>query len=344
MHFMRIKILIFILLITSVFSNSESVNKKLKFSKLNNNILKEYSESTHDKLDVHIKNLAVVRKVDTKQHKEVQNYLISQFDKEFWDVELDTFEELTPNGLKTFTNIIVDSKVGDGRTTSHQHSQTMIIAAHYDSKIIPGKSFKAAIDSAVPCALMIDLAMKMQDSGVLMESQRRLKLIFFDGEEAFKEWTKTDSLYGSRHLADQLSLKQLVKEETGEVKPFYESVDIFVLLDLIGSPSPVFYYFYEKTLDQFKHLCEIEEKMQSKRLISYKATKYFQDRHLTHEVQDDHIPFLPYNIPVLHLIPIPFPSVWHTEKDTIENLDETVIEDLSKIFKVFVASYLKYKE
>ena len=28
-----------------------------------------------------------------------------------------------------------------------------------------------------------------------------LQLIFFDGEEAFVEWTATDSIYGSRHLA-----------------------------------------------------------------------------------------------------------------------------------------------
>ena len=26
-------------------------------------------------------------------------------------------------------------------------------------------------------------------------------MVFFDGEEAFKEWTETDSLYGARHLA-----------------------------------------------------------------------------------------------------------------------------------------------
>lgn len=28
-----------------------------------------------------------------------------------------------------------------------------------------------------------------------------LELLFFDGEEAFNEWTDTDSLYGSRQLA-----------------------------------------------------------------------------------------------------------------------------------------------
>lgn len=29
-------------------------------------------------------------------------------------------------------------------------------------------------------------------------------MMFFDGEEAYKEWTETDSLYGSRHLAKKL--------------------------------------------------------------------------------------------------------------------------------------------
>jgi len=31
-----------------------------------------------------------------------------------------------------------------------------------------------------------------------------LQLIFFDGEEAFVDWTDTDSLYGARHLAAQM--------------------------------------------------------------------------------------------------------------------------------------------
>lgn len=30
-------------------------------------------------------------------------------------------------------------------------------------------------------------------------------MVFFDGEEAFEQWTKTDSLYGARHLAQNWS-------------------------------------------------------------------------------------------------------------------------------------------
>lgn len=29
-------------------------------------------------------------------------------------------------------------------------------------------------------------------------------MVFFDGEEAFVEWTNSDSLYGSRHLASRM--------------------------------------------------------------------------------------------------------------------------------------------
>ena len=34
-----------------------------------------------------------------------------------------------------------------------------------------------------------------------------LQIILFDGEEAFHEWTETDSLYGSRHLANVMNQK-----------------------------------------------------------------------------------------------------------------------------------------
>lgn len=49
-----------------------------------------------------------------------------------------------------------------------------------------------------------------------------LQMVFFDGEEAFKEWSKTDSLYGSRHLAWQWENTQddfMLQDETSSVLP-----------------------------------------------------------------------------------------------------------------------------
>lgn len=73
------------------------------------------------------------------------------------------------------------------------------------------RQFVGATDSAMPCALMLDLAEVLDpllnsrlerlendledDEDV---SETTLQLVFFDGEEAFKDWTDTDSIYGAR--------------------------------------------------------------------------------------------------------------------------------------------------
>ena len=43
----------------------------------------------------------------------------------------------------------------------------------------------------------------------MMCMQKTLQLIFFDGEEAFAEWSDDDSLYGSRHLAELMNSQPL---------------------------------------------------------------------------------------------------------------------------------------
>ena len=45
----------------------------------------------------------------------------------------------------------------------------------------------------------VHVSMCLQDDDV------SLQLVFFDGEEAFVEWTATDSIYGARHLAEKWS-------------------------------------------------------------------------------------------------------------------------------------------
>ena len=47
----------------------------------------------------------------------------------------------------------------------------------------------------------------------------RLQIVFFDGEEAFGDWTASDSLYGSRHLAQRWAdAKQLILKRRGGSK------------------------------------------------------------------------------------------------------------------------------
>lgn len=46
------------------------------------------------------------------------------------------------------------------------------------------------------------------------------------------------------------------------------------------------------------------------------------------------------DVPVLHLIPTPFPKVWHTVDDNLQNLDAKSIKNFNSILRVFVMDFL----
>lgn len=65
----------------------------------------------------------------------------------------------------------------------------------------------------MPCAMMLDLAEALNplldhrkeklEQGLIDDedvASTTLQLVFFDGEEAFKDWTATDSIYGARYV------------------------------------------------------------------------------------------------------------------------------------------------
>jgi len=73
--------------------------------------------------------------------------------------------------------------------------KAIVITGHFDTKTQPG--FVGANDGGSSTGLLLELAR------VLCKQPRKddLYFVWFDGEEAFVEWSDDDSLYGSRHLA-----------------------------------------------------------------------------------------------------------------------------------------------
>jgi glutaminyl-peptide cyclotransferase len=155
----------------------------------------------------------------------VKNYLVSTLRALNWHVEEDSFTDMTPYGEKQFTNVIA--------TKDPEAPRRLLLAAHFDSKYFSGfpqnqvccvycstdnvlqcrKQFVGATDSAAPCAILLDVAEALNP--LLDQRQERLEqgleddedlaettlqLVFFDGEEAFKDWTATDSIYGARFV------------------------------------------------------------------------------------------------------------------------------------------------
>ncbi|XP_020643794.3 glutaminyl-peptide cyclotransferase isoform X1 [Pogona vitticeps] len=260
-----------------------------------------------------------------------------------WVVEEDAFQSHTLYGYRTFSNII-----GTLNPLAKRH---LVLACHYDSKYFPpqfdGEVFVGATDSAVPCAMMLELARaldrqlhSLKETTMGTSPELSLRLIFFDGEEAFVRWSPSDSLYGSRSLAQKMAATLHPPGATSTTQ--IQGIDLFVLLDLIGARNPIFPIYFLNTARWFARLEAIERSLHDLGLLkNYPAERrYFWSDLRRHPVEDDHVPFLRRGVPVLHLIPSPFPRVWHTMEDTEENLDKPTVDNLNKILQVFVLEYL----
>ncbi|KAJ1895431.1 hypothetical protein LPJ66_004597 [Kickxella alabastrina] len=221
-------------------------------------------------------------------------------------------------------------------------AKRLVLSAHYESKIMNGGDFVGATDSAVPVALMLDVARGLADKiDQLTSRDLSLQLIFFDGEEAYHEWTDTDSIYGARHLADIWekgpdSATVAALSGTAQHVPELQRVELMVLLDLIGASTTAFVALELPTADLFIQLGKLEKRLRSAGHIS----RTYMDMTVqpgSKNIADDHIPFVQRDIPVMHLISVPFPEVWHKLDDNAEVLDPRVIADMSIILRSFVA-------
>lgn len=206
-----------------------------------------------------VRKIAIERIVESNGHNVVEQY-IEDFMREHaphWNFEKDEFTDDTPIGQKSFVNLIATLDAVPGQISD----QYLVLAAHYDSKILFNERFEAAIDSAVPCAILLQFARHFQEmspTGLLTGSQGHnwgIKLIWFDGEEAFHEWTPVDSIYGSRHLA---------QDWASDSNGLLDKISLFVLLDLLGAPDMVpIPSRYTATNQQFNYFLEAQSSSQA---------------------------------------------------------------------------------
>merc|ERR1719342_1811691 len=270
--------------------------------------------------------ILVPRTVGSRNHALVRQFIAGTMRNQGWQVEESSFTDQTPHGQKQFTNIIA--------TLDPSAAQRLVIACHYDSKIEPAGVY--ATDSAVPCAMMINLATTMRNQLSKRRSDLTLQFIFFDGEEAFVRWSSTDSIYGARNLAAKW--ENQVYTDGGVSGNQNDRIDLFVLLDLLGSGDMQISREESSTRRWFNRLVTIENNLKRNNLIS--GQNIFKNRAGGGGIEDDHIPFKRRGVPILHLISAPFPRVWHTVMDDRSAIDSKKIENFNKILRVFVAEYL----
>uniref|UniRef100_A0A182SYH8 glutaminyl-peptide cyclotransferase n=1 Tax=Anopheles maculatus TaxID=74869 RepID=A0A182SYH8_9DIPT len=240
-----------------------------------------------------LENLLVERVVGTAGHENVKNYIVEQMSRLGYSVDLDEFEETVPIlGKVRFANIIA--------SLNPNAERNVVLACHYDSKYFPNQKFIGATDSSVPCAMLITMAATLEPhlQSVKARTDLNLQFIFFDGEEAFQQWTEKDSLYGARHLAERMERDDTLKK-----------MDMLVLLDLLGTPEPNFYSYFSETENWYVQLISVERRLDEVgHLENYstssvsptqKSIAYFKPHSFSAHIEDDHIPFLKRGVPVL---------------------------------------------
>jgi glutaminyl-peptide cyclotransferase len=217
----------------------------------------------------------------------------------------------------------------------------------------------AATDSAVPCAMLLELARSMTTTLKQSDtSDITLQFIFFDGEEAFVDWqvapsfdlfvfvasldftlyffdfavrSDTDSLYGARHLADSMQHDDTLRH-----------IHTLVLLDLIGASDTHFFSSFPQSHTMHQAFARIESELKKDGSLVKHAQMCFDEGDVAQlDIEDDHIPFLNKGVRVLHLISEPFPAVWHTPDDDLDHIDKAVVHNLLLVFRQFLTEFFR---
>ncbi|KAG8748703.1 hypothetical protein FRC10_000094 [Ceratobasidium sp. 414] len=311
----------------------------------------------------HLAHILIPRPPDTANNTAVRNYLIQTMKAMNWDVEEDSFTDKTPYGTKRFTNVIA--------TKNPDAPRKLVLAAHFDSKFFATypQNQACATDSAAPCAMLLDLAQTLDP--LLNERQKRidsgeededdneavhttLQILFLDGEEAFKDWTHTDSVYGARHLAEKWATTYVEPNTKRRLYPsqtILSTIEHFVLLDLLGAARPLIRSYFPSTGWLFDEMASAETRLGAAGVLDEKDFKW--DPHRSGffiprtgyqaswgGIEDDHLPFLERGVNILHVIASPFPRVWHTLADDASALHLPTLKHWNMVMRVFVSEYL----
>ena len=202
------------------------------------------------------------------------------------------FDAQTPIGTKKMVNVV--------GVVQGSRPGVILLTNHYDTKYLPDILFVGANDGGSTTAWMIEMARALGPKRDGMS----IWLCFFDGEEAFRTWSATDSLYGSRAFLDQ------IKQEGT-----FAQVRALINVDMIGDCY--------LGIKRDRNAPESLEKpvWQTARELGY-GSRFLP---FADDVQDDHIPFRDAGVPALEIIDFVYGKTildharnWHTANDTIE--------------------------
>ncbi|XP_050542531.1 glutaminyl-peptide cyclotransferase-like isoform X2 [Daktulosphaira vitifoliae] len=273
----------FFLLLTIIFTTSQIISSRSKQGAIisQDTIYKLCHMGIAQDFKPILDELLIERVVGTSNHEFVKMFISEEMKSLGWSVELDSFKAKTPIGIRNMTNIIA--------TLNPTADRYIVVACHYDSKKMDFY-FVGATDSAVPCAMMMYMAKTLQQRlEVYKTNPLSLMMMFFDGEEAFVEWSEVDSLYGSRHLASKMENIKFL--HNGRQINQLQRIEFLMLLDLLGTKNPAFYNYFLETTDLYRSMVTAEKVLNKTNCLAEYNKEYFIPKTVNTRIEDDHMPF-----------------------------------------------------
>jgi len=232
----------------------------------------------------------------SQNHQKAEDYLRSQLKRD--PLEEDVFTANTPIGPVAMRNFIV--------RFPGKKDGVIVLSTHYETNYyLKNINFVGANDGGSTTGLLLAIADQLRQTVARNKTLEGYSvwLVFFDGEEAFQTWSRSDSTYGSRHLAARWG-----KDGTlGRIKAF-------ILADMIG----------DKDLDIQRESRAagwlVDTVKQAAKKFGYE--KYFFKTE--QQVEDDFLPFFDRGVPTIDIIDIdygpPGNSYHHTAQDTMDKV------------------------
>ena len=242
-------------------------------------------------------------------HIKAEAFLRDHFRRAHDQVEEDTFTANTPIGPVPMRNFIV--------RYPGKKNGVIVLASHYETNYpLRNINFVGANDGAATTGLLMTIGDRMHaaTSGGRKLDGYSVWLVFFDGEEAINSWSRSDSTYGSRHLAAKWGRDGTLAQ-----------IKAFILADMIG----------DKDLDIQRETSStgwlVALAGQAAKKFGYE--RYFFQRDMP--VEDDHLAFVERGVPSIDVIDLdygPGNSYHHTAQDTMDKVSARSLTIVGDVF------------
>jgi Zn-dependent M28 family amino/carboxypeptidase len=223
--------------------------------------------------------------------------------------ETDQFTANTPAGQQTMRNYIAKFP--------GKRDGVIVLVTHYETNWpLRNIGFVGANDGACTTALLIAIGQYLrahppQGYGVW--------LVFDDGEEAVKEWSESDSLYGTRHLAAKWDGDGTLKR-----------VKAVLIADMIGDRDL-------NIMEELQSTGWLRTIFRQAAINTRHAANVFKTQN---DEEDDHMPFLQHGAAALDVIDVDYgprtpkmpDGYHHTAQDTIDKISAQSLQTSADLF------------